>query len=537
MRTQPTYRSHPILAVAVSLMALAIATPSLAKPAKALTQADIHNLIVAEAQKLADIQKADYAASEAQKQAQIDALQTQVKALAGQLAALQSQAQTQAVTPSPQLVAAVARATPPAPVPDTKVAIKNGTPTIASSDGNFSIAIHGIFQMDSATYSQDKTLPAAVTARDLNSGTNFRRARLGVNGKLFKDFDYNILLDFGGAGAEDVGRFHEAWLQYNGFKSAKIRLGEFAPNVGLADAGSANASPFLERASSAEVARNFAGGDTRMSLAAFNATDRYMWSVAVTGNTVSQLNTQASAFTGTNTDEQLGVTARIAGTPFKGKTWLIHTGLNYSGIINPADGGASAGTRYAVQVRDRPELRVDGTRLIDTGAINADSASATGVELGWQYKTVFAQGEAFQYDIKRLGAATGVTNPSFSGWYIEGGWVLTGETRKYNTANAAFDGLTPAANFEPSSGHWGAFELVGRYSTLDLDYHADAILAADRVRGGQQDIASLGLNWQLNPAIRFVFEGQSVKIDRLNAAGAQMGQKYNSFAVRSQFGF
>ena len=470
-------------------------------------------------------------------QAKIDAMQAQIDAQQAQLDALKAQVgATVAAKPAPVAVAVAAAPAPPA-APAATVAMKNGTATIASSDGAFSVAIHGIFQLDAATYSQEHGLDPAVVSRDLNSGTNFRRARVGINGKLFKDFDYNILMDFGGAGAEDVGRFHEAWIQYSGFKSAKLRVGEFAPLVGLADAGSANSSPFLERASAAEVARNFAGGDTRIGVAAFNTYDRWLWSVAVTGNTVSQLNTQAASFTAANNDEQLGVAARIAGTPFKGKGWLIHTGLNYSGVINPGDAGSTAATRYPVQLRDRPELRVDGTRLIDTGAVNADSAAAVGAELGWQSGPVFAQGEAFQYTIKRLNPVAGISDPKFSGWYLEGGFSLTGETRTYNTKTAAFDGVIPTANFDPSNGHWGAFELVARYSTLDLNYHADAALAADRVRGGQQDILSLGLDWQLNPAVRFVFEGQNVKIDRLNSSGVQMGQKYNSFAIRSQFGF
>ncbi|MDV6333131.1 porin [Asticcacaulis sp. 201] len=465
-------------------------------------------------------------------QAQIDAQQSQLNELKAQVAArynAPNNAIPAAAKPSPAVAAA--------PAPTTTVAFKNGTPSIASSDGAFTIAFHGIIQADAATYSQDKDLPAAVTARDLNSGTNFRRARLGMNGKLFKDFDYTLVFDFGGAGAEDVGRIHEAWIQYSGYKNAKLRVGEFAPLAGLADAGSANASPFLERAASAEIARNVAGGDTRMGVAVWNAYDRWLYSVAITGNTVSSLNTAASGFNVVNNDEQLGVAARIAGTPYKSKNALIHVGLNYSAVINPADTGAASATRYPVQLRDRPELRVDGTRLVDTGAINADSAKATGIELGWQYKTVYLSSEAFQFDIKRLAPATGVTNPKFSGWYVEGGWVLSGETRKYNTQTAAFDGITPAHNFDPKGGHWGAFELVGRYSTIDLDYHDLSTVVADRVRGGQQDIATVGLNWQLNPAVRFVFQGQSVKIDRLNSAGAQIGQDYTAFAVRSQFNY
>lgn len=527
-----TYRTSLKIGISLAAASLAIASAADAKPAhKQPTAAAIHDQIVAEAQKLIDLQKSQYDTDSAQKQAQIDALQAQVRDLAAQLKTVQDKA---AATPPPPTAQQVAAALPK---PATTTTIKNGTETVATTDGDFSIAFHGVFQLDAASYDQSKTLDPAVTGRDLNSGTNFRRARIGMNGKMFKDFDYNILLDFGGAGAEDVGRFHEAWIQYSGFKSAKLRVGEFPPNVGLADAGSANASPFLERAASAEIARNFAGGDTRMGVSAFNSYDRWMWAVAVTGNTVSQLNTQATAFTAANTDEQLGLTARLAGTPLKGKDWLVHTGINYSAVINPADAGASAAVRYPVQLRDRPELRVDGTRLIDTGALNAQSAAATGVELGWQSGPLFAQGEAFTYDIKRLAPTAGVTDPSFSGWYIEGGWSLTGEARKYNTATAAFDGVTPKTNFDPKTGHWGAFEIVGRYSTIDLDYHADAVLATDRVRGGQQDIGTLGLDWQLNPSVRFVFEGQSVKVVRMSSSGVPIGQKYNTFAVRSQFGF
>ena len=524
------HRTHRILA-GISLIAMTAATPALARSHHHGGSAALQAAILAETQKMLDAQHAEFQQEEAQKQAQIDALQAQVSALTTQLASTRTEV---ASAPRPPAAADIVAALPK---PDTTVAMKNGTATIASSDGAFSVALHGVFQLDAATYDQSKSLDAAVAGRDLNSGTNFRRARIGLNGKLYKDFDYNILLDFGGAGAEDVGRFHEAWIQYSGFRPAKIRIGEFAPLAGLADAGSANASPFLERASAAEIARNFAGGDTRMGIAAFNATDRYLWSLAVTGNTVSQLNTQAPGFTAANSDEQLGFVARFAGTPLKGKTWLVHAGVNYSAVINPADAGGAAATRYPVQLRDRPELRVDGTRLIDTGALNARSAAAGGVELGWQSGPFFAEGEAFRYDIKRLAPASGITDPSFSGGYIEGGWSLTGETRKYNTQTAAFDGVTPRVNFDPAGGDWGAFELVGRYSTVDLDYHADAVLAADRVRGGRQDITSLGLDWQLNPAIRFVIEGQSVRIDRLSATGVQIGQKYNSLSVRSQFGF
>ena len=527
-----------LLAATLALTATGAAEARVkAKPHAA--QADLKAQILAETQKLLDAQKAQFQQEEAAKQAQIDALQAKVDTLSSQLQSEDSK--VAAIPPVPTVAQIAPQVTPlvvaALPKPDTKVSDKTGSPVIASSDGAFSLAIHGIMQMDAASYSQSKDLPSAVTNRDLNSGTNLRRARIGISGKLFSDFDYNLLAEFGGSGAEDAGRFQEIWLQYSKFQHVKFRIGAYPPLVGLEDAASTNSQPFLERPSSSEVARSIAAGDYRMSAGVFGNGDHWLYSLALTGNTISTLNTQATAFTAPSYDEQLGVAARIAGTPLHGKDWLIHIGANYVAAINPADAGPAASVRYAIQLRDRPELRVDGNRLIDTGAINAQNAAATGLELAGQYKGLFAQGETFHYDITRYNPATGVTNPDFDGWYVEGGWSLTGEARKYNTQTAAFDGITPRVNFDPTAGNWGAFELVARYSTLDLNYHQNATVTADRVLGGLQDISSLGLDWQLNPAVRFVFEGQAVKIDKLNTAGAQTGQKYNSYAVRSQFNF
>ena len=531
------YKTH--LTLGVSLIAATVAlnaTMAEAKPrSHAAGQADLKAQIMAETQKLLDAQRAQFQQDEAAKQAQIDALQAKVDSLTSQLQT--EQTKVAAIAPAPSVAQITPQVLAALPKPQATVSDKTGAATIASTDGAFTMAVHGIMQMDAASYSQSKSLPAAVTARDLNSGTNLRRARIGISGKLFSDFDYNLLAEFGGSGAEDAGRFQEIWLQYSKYKHVKVRIGAYPPLVGLEDAASTNAQPFLERPAASEVARSLAAGDYRMSAGIFGNGDHWLYSFALTGNTISTLNTQATAFTAQSYDEQLGIAARLAATPLHGQDWLVHVGVNYVAALNPADAGAAAAVRYPVQLRDRPELRVDGTRLIDTGALNADNAAATGLELAAQYKGLFAQGESFHYTVTRFNPATGVGNPDFNGWYVEGGWSLTGEARKYNPATAAFDGVTPRVNFDPAAGTWGAFELVARYSTLDLNYHDTATLAADRVLGGQQDITALGLDWQLNPAVRLVFQGQAVKIDRLNSAGAQIGQKYNTYAVRSQFNF
>lgn len=448
-----------------------------------------------------------------QQQARIEALEAQLQALSSQIADLKA-----ATAAGLKDVRATQAAAP-------TVSIAGGKPTIASSDGAFSATVHAVMQLDAAWYNQDSGLPASTIGRDLNSGTNFRRARLGVDGKAFKAFDYSVLLDFGGSGADGAGQLQELYLQYN-YAPFKVRVGAFAPNLGLEDAASTNGSLFPERPSAAEAARSLAGADRRIALQAQAVGERWLISGAVTG---------AKAGDGATFDEQLGYVGRVAFVPFKGQGWLTHVGVNASRVAQPAQ-TAVAGA-YPITVEDRPELRVDGTRLVSTGAIDSSGARHYGLELAAQKKNLLIQGEYFDIALDRRNRAANVSDPKVSGWYVEGGWVLTGEARKYNSATFAFDAPAIANPFDPKAGKWGAWELAARYSVLDLSHHEYAAVAADRVRGGVQEIATVGLNWFPNSVTKFSLDYLDVDVDRRDASGVQVGQSYKAVNLRSQYAF
>jgi phosphate-selective porin OprO/OprP len=421
--------------------------------------------------------------------------------------------------------------------PSATASIAGGKPSIATPDGKFAATLHGVMQLDTAKYDQDDRLPAAVTARDLSSGANFRRARIGVDGKVFGNFDYNILFDFGGSGAEDSGRVQEMWVQYSGLKPLRFRVGAFAPPLGLEDAASTNGALFPERPAVADIARGLAGGDTRIGGGVIGNGDHWFASAIATGPLVQSLNSGATAFNAPIFDEQQGYALRVAGTPLHGVDWLVHLGANASIVAQPTDLGAAAATRYALQVRERPELRVDGARLVDTGQIDAQGARAYGLEFAVQKQNLYFQSEYFDISVDRRNPAPGASDPSFNGWYAQGSWVLTGERRKYNIGTAAFDAPGVDKPFDPSKGQWGAWELAARYSTIDLNYSENSLVAADRVRGGEQDIWTLGVNWFPNPAVKFMLDYYDVSVDRKNAAGAAIGQDYRALNLRSQVAF
>ena len=150
--------------------------------------------------------------------------------------------------------------------PPVTVSLPNGKPALASSDGRFTANVRAIVMFDAGKYFQKDNLPAQVTNRDLNDGTNFRRARFGIDGKLFKDFDYSLIYEFGGSGAEDTGHIYEASVQYTGWKPWRIKVGAFEPNIGLQAAVSTGQMIMMERPAPAEVARNVAAGDSRSAI-------------------------------------------------------------------------------------------------------------------------------------------------------------------------------------------------------------------------------------------------------------------------------
>ena len=437
--------------------------------------------------------------------------------------------------------------------------IDSGKPVITSSDGRFTANLLAVMQFDVADYFQPAAGPLATDlrrggaladnahARNLANGTNFRRARIGIGGKAFGDFEYTALFDFGGAGVEDNGHIQELWLQYSGLKPAHIRVGAFPPFIGLEDAGSTNGMLFLERPASADIARGLAGGDFREAGQVTVNTERWFASGAITGRLVNTAGASASATQPYGS--QQGFVGRLAALPYRDDANLVHVGVHGSYVGRPADtlgpDAAPGSTRYAIQLRERPELRVDGTRLIDTGAISAAHAYSVGTEAAAQHNSLMIQAEYERLGIERYQSP--LSDPVFHGFYVEGSWLITGQKRRYNTGNFAFDSpkVTP---FDPRANQWGAWELALRYSDTNLNYHAGnagTAPVADAVRGGDQRIATAGVNWYLNSIMRIMLDYQHIKISRLspNAAtfltpvGAQIGQSYDTGAARFQIAF
>ena len=464
----------------------------------------------------------------------------------------------------------------PLPAPSVVASIANGKPSIASADGQFSVNLHTIMQFDAAQYEQASPGPLtsdfrrsgpalgasatnvdAAHARRLKSGDDFRRARIGVDGTVFGDWDYRFILDFGATGTENAGQVYETWVQYSGLKPFKFRVGAFPPSIGLEDQGTTNAIPFIERTVSSDLARGLAAGDTRTAAEIFANSDHWLASAAITGRVVGVINTGTASAVPQTFGDQLAFVGRLAATPLYGPDWLVHVGLHGSYVFRPSDAagpttaGPTAISSAAIALGNTPELRVDATKLINTGNIPAHDASTIGAEFAVQKQNLLLQAEYEHFGIDR---SDGLSNPDFNGYYVEGLWVITGEARKYNIVTAAFDAPPVAHPFHLNGDGWGAIEFGLRYSDMNLNYQAGAagtLQSGGAIRGGDEQNLTAALNWYPNNVVRFMFDYAHVRIDRLNPAisttaastiwlappGAQIGQNYDVFEMRSQFAF
>jgi len=495
------------------------------------------------------------------------ALQTQIEALRASIAEQRAQLAAQAKlleAQQAQLEALTSQlGQSKTPTPDApKLTFNNSRPTVTAADGRSSISFRANVQLDGALYGESPEGPLTSdfrrgsvgglpnrennAARDFSDGFYFRRARFGIEGTMARDFNYRLLLEFGGSGTEGPARINDAWIAYTGFAPFTFQLGAFSPAANMDDGTSPEDLPFLERASVSELSRALGGADGRIGLAIKANGARWMSSLAFTTRTVND----AEVF-----DTQLAAVGRVGFLVATGADYNLHVGASGTYVFSPADQGSGTAPRHPLRFRDRPEIRVDSVRLIDTGSIDADNASVYGVEFGGNFRNFYLQGEHFWFNVERA-LPTTLPDPDFAGYYLQGSWIFSGESRRYNATTGSYQSPRPTVPFS-SGGGFGAWELAARYSRMDLDFMEGiqgTAASAASVRGGDQSVVTLGLNWYPNPNIKVMMNYILIDVDRLNPAGpvntqpfgpapntpplgVQIGQDLDVFALRTQFSF
>lgn len=323
------------------------------------------------------------------------------------------------------------------------------------------VKLAGRLQTDIAFYDSDR--------QRLGSGTIIRRLWLEMNGKLTPQI-WRYRLQFGIERNEL--NVYDAYMRFQPSDNTYFDIGHFREPFFLNALISNNHLTFLERALPNMFEPNRRIGIGGVHYQQLNSHHSYHISGGIFGET-------QDADPESERDEGYGVSARAATayniTP--DTLFMIGVAGNYR-RTNGED---------TIRFRTRPETRVTNVRLIDTG----DLAHTKGIALGdiqgaVVYHNYSLQGELVESYVQR---ERGLSNARFSGWYLFASWFLTGESRVYNPQTATFVGITPRNK------KWGAWELAGRVSEVDLD--------DGNIEGGRELNTTLGLNWYVTRYIRF----------------------------------
>lgn len=163
------------------------------------------------------------------------------------------------------------------------------------------------------------------------------------------------------------------------------------------------------------------------------------------------------------------------------KDKVLHLGVNLRYGI-PAN--------HQLRLKSRPEA-FPAPFFLDTGKFPANSSHMEGYEAYYRQGPWLFGSEYWWVNINS--PSTG--NPTVHGGDVLASWIITGETRPYNTVGGLFKDVTPATTV--FSGGPGAWELLLRYSTTDLN--------SQGIHGGKFQRFTPQMNWYLSDNVRLEF--------------------------------
>ena len=394
-----------------------------------------------------------------------------------------------------------------------------------TKDGNFSAAINGRMQVDSQVNVNNGVAPGLFQASSgspettgkLADGVGIRRARLGVEGTFFKDYDYKFEYDFTRGNGTIGAGVTDAFLRWNFDKAFSFKVGSFKEPFSLEEATSNRFLTFIERNM---IVNTFIDNPNtyKVGIGANYSQERYQIATSfqtepVGANPSGSTSSASSVNTngGSNRNNGSGDTGweangRVSGMPWmESKTKFLHVGAsgsyvnvnnnfgrNITNPNNPTNTLASGGFSFASFLNNN----VDRSNVLNTGNLTKadgsqiiDHFTRFGAEAALVYGPWSAQGEYIQTNI----SGHGYNGNTLDGYYGYVSYFLTGESRAYKNKTGAWDRLKPSRNFDMNGG-WGAWELAAGYDYIDLN--------ADVIKGGRASTAKFGLNWYPNSHFR-----------------------------------
>jgi len=345
--------------------------------------------------------------------------------------------------------------------------------SVRSADGQTRIDIGGRVQVDASAHSRN-----SQAGQDITDGTELRRARLEMKGTFEGGWIWAAETDFAG----DSTSIKDFWVGVKTDAGNRVMIGHQKQPYSLAVEMSSNDIPFTERGVNIYLLTPFV--DRAIGVRMDVPSEDWFAAFGLYGESVED---------NPSDDEGWGAAGRLVHAPVKEDDRVVHVGVR-GAFRKPMSSTKS------VRIRDET-THMSNFRVVDTGLIaEVDHTMLMGAEFAVVEGPWSMTAEIDQADISRSGP-----DYTFNGWSVEGTYTLTGESRAkaYSMKDGEFKRLMPAKKakgMDMTSG--GAWELAARLANLDANDNG--------LRGGEEDVASLELNWYPNNFARFLFGVSSI---------------------------
>ena len=345
---------------------------------------------------------------------------------------------------------------------------------VRSADDGYAIKIGGRLHAQGAMHLNDDNFSTV----DPTDGTELRRARMEMSGKIAHDWRWAAEADFANNGT----RILDFWLSYRGWDNVAITAGHQKQPYSLSLEMSSNDIAYVERSIDNALVVPFV--DRAIGVRVDTHGDNWFFAGGLFGESVGPTDE-----TDPDGNEGWGAAGRFIYAPVITDNSVVHLGVRGAHRL-PAD------NRQTVRIRDETH-NFSNLRIVDTGNIrNVDSTTLFGPEIGLSFGPFTLLGE---YNVAQFDREVGSTL-EFSSWHVGVNWLFGAApyAKAYKIDSGEFKRPVPLRDFSVDGGGWGALELAARYASIDLN--------DGNVIGGTEDTATFAANWYINNNVRLMFD-------------------------------
>lgn len=402
--------------------------------------------------------------------------------------------------------------------------------SFGSADGKNEVKIRGLLQADHRHFSEGANDVrgrsngragdlAADGFHDADDSSLLRRVRPTIEGKVAGKYGFRFTPEFAGGSASAVDAYVEANLN----PAFKIRAGKQKSIVGLERLQGGGDIKFIERSYVTNAI--LPNRDLGVTVSGDLFGNKLNYGVGIVNGVADGGNIS----TGTEYNGEREYTARVFATPFidsdsalaglgfgVGATWTDFTGeknLNFTdtssadatrnGLPSYVTEGQQTFFRYSSNaVADGKRFRISPQASYYNGALGIIAEYArvdqdVSLATGGSPATGGNNGAAGTNTIFTPNSKKSLSHDA---WQIAASYLITGE-------DASFKGVKPKNDFDLDKGGWGAWELVARYSELNLDSDTFKTPNGASYTDGYADASqsaksaktwTAGVNWYLN---------------------------------------